>query len=247
MRINRVRQNFKEGRPSFGIYVSSASTDMIEFLAKAGLDYVRIDMDGSSKNPETIHNMINTAHAFGITPFVRVPIPLDEGTVDRVLKMGALGIIVPRVTSRADVEEAVRVVKARPYGERHLAEDELEWAAENIILSVQVETREGVEAIDDIVSIEGLDMVQSGRGDLSYSYGVPGQQYHPTVLAGERAMVEAGIRAGKIVSTQYYPLRHPEHVQTVLDWKKEGVHCLNLGGDGDIVYVFQRLLEELKA
>jgi 4-hydroxy-2-oxoheptanedioate aldolase len=175
-----------------------------------------------------------------------------------MLKMGALGIIVPRVTCRADAEAAVQATKAPPLGGRRAStagftggygamnnQEHLEWANENIILSVQVETRSGVEAIEEIVSVPGLDMVQSGRGDLSYQYGVPGQQYHPLVLEAEKKVIEAGLKAGKMASVQYYPLRDPAQVDTVRDWIRQGVQCLSLGGDGDIVYVFRRMLAEL--
>jgi 4-hydroxy-2-oxoheptanedioate aldolase len=126
-------------------------------------------------------------------------------------------------------------------------QEHLDWASENIMLSVQVETRKGIEAIDEIVTVPGLDMVQSGRGDLSYHYGVPGQQYHPLVLAAERKMISAAKKAGKMVSVQYYPLNDPKHVETIRGFIREGVHCLSLGTDREVVSVYRRLLAEIKA
>jgi 4-hydroxy-2-oxoheptanedioate aldolase len=261
MKVNRLLQAVKEGRPAFGIYVMSGSPKMVETLGFAGLDYVRIDMESPATNPETIHHMIHTAHAVGVTPFVRVPSfpndAIDEGLIQRVIDMGAMGIILPRATGRAYVEAAVRAVKGPPLGERHAGPggftggagqvsyaEHLAWANENILLSVQVETKSGIEAIDEIVSVPGLDMVQSGRGDLSYEYGVPGKQYDPVVMEAERKMIEAGLKAGKIVGIQYYPLRDPAHIGILRDWIKKGVQCINLGGDGDIVEVYRRLLKE---
>lgn len=262
MIINRVRQAYREGRPSFGTYVSTPSPHVVEMLGFAGLDFVRIDLDGAAIDLETVQAMIRTAHAVGVTPFVRVPLDVaySEWHIQAVLQMGALGIIVPRVTGRADVEAAVRAAKAPPVGECHVgpsgflggygqisSQEYLDWAQENIILSVQVETKSGVEVVDEIVSVHGLDMVQSGRGDLSYQYGVPGQSYHPIVLEAEKKVIEAGLRADKMVSVQHYPLRDPDQVAMVRDWIKWGVHCLSLGGDKDIVAVYRRLLQELKA
>lgn len=259
---NRVRQAYLEGRPSFGIYVETPSPRIVELLGFAGLDFVRIDMDGAAMDIETVHNMIRTAHAVGVTPFVRVPsdVAYSEWYIGAVLQMGALGVIVPRVTSRADAEAAVQAAKSPPIGSRRAvpnsftcgygqmsSQEHLDWVNENIVLSVQVETKSGVEAIEEIVSVPGLDMVQSGRGDLSYQYGVPGQSSHPIVLEAEKKVVEAGIKAGKMVSVQYYPVRNPEHIETVRGWVRQGVHCLSLGGDTDIVSVYRHLLEELKA
>jgi len=259
--INRVRQACNERRPSFGIYVSTSSPRVVEQIGFAGFDFVRIDMDGAALNVETVQNMIYAAHASGVTPFVRVPLDLAhaEWHIGAVLQMGALGIIVPRVTCRADAEAAVQAVKSPPIGERRVnanmftggfgklsAQEHLDWVNENIILSVQVETKSGVDAINEIVSVPGLDMVQSGRNDLSYHYGVPGQGFHPLVLEAQQKVIDAGLKAGKMVSVQYYPLRDPKHVETVREFVRQGVQCLCLGDDKDVVAVYRRLLQELK-
>lgn len=259
MLTNRVADAHREGRLSFGNYVTTASPRMVELLGAAGFDFVRIDMSDVGVNIETVESMIRAAHAVGITPFVRTP----EGSawhIQIALQMGALGVIVPRVTGPKDVEAAVRAAKPPPIGERHAgpggptgrygavsSEEYLEWVNDNVLLSVQVETKEGVDAIEEIVSVPGLDMVQSGRGDLSYAYGVPGQQYHPTVLDAERTVMHAALAAGKIASVQYYPLRNPDHIGRLRYWIDRGVRCLSVGSDKDIVDVFRRLLREFEA
>lgn len=262
MRTNRVLQAYKEGRPSFGIYVMIPSPALVELLGFSGLDFIRIDLHDSSIDIQTLREMILIAHASGITPFVRIPgwDAKGEWYCRTVLNMGAMGIIVPRVTGPEVVEAAVRATKAPPKGNATFApsgflngygqvgsQEFNDWARENIILSVQVETKRGVEAIDEIVSVAGLDMVQSGRGDLSREYGVPGQQYHPVVLEAQDTVIQAGIKAGKMVSVQYYPLREPAQIDTIRDWVQKGVHCLSLGVDKDIINIFRRTLEALKA
>lgn len=259
MYVNRVRQAQREGRTSYGAYVMTLSPIMVEMMGCAGLDFVRIDLAEAPMNVETVHTMIRAAHAVGVTPFVRVP-PHDERLISLALGMGALGIQITRVRSAADAAEAVRAVKAPPLGEAHIGpgqitgglgrmsrEEHAAWAAENIMLSVQVETKQGVEAIDEIAAVPGLDMLQSGRGDLSYSYGVPGQQYHPLVLEAEQKMIEAGKKAGKLVSVQYYPLGNAQHIETLRDFARRGVDCLSLGTDRDIIHVYRRLLADVKA
>lgn len=259
LRTNKVREAYRTGRPCFGLYVMTPSTRMIEMLGGAGFDFVRIDMEGGLLNIETVTAMIHTAHAVGVTPFVRVQGP-DEWQIQAVLKAGALGIIIPKVSGVEDVKAAVRAAKAPPLGERHAGtggptggygavsqEEYLNWAAENIILSAQIETRSGVESIDEIVKIEGLDMVQSGRGDLSYAYEVPGQQYHPDVLAAESRVIEAGLKAGKLTSVQYYPLRDPQHVERVQRFIAKGVLCISCGADQDIVVPYRAMLAKLKS
>lgn len=259
---NRIVEAAKEGRPSFGVYVFSSSPKMIEILGFAGLDYVRIDMESSYQNPETVHRMITTAHAVGITPMVRIPEAIDGqidvNLIDRVLKMGAMGIVLPRARSVEQVTKAARAVKAPPLGDRHVtvggfsggmgredSEEHLAWANEHIILSVQVETKSAIESIEEIAAIPGLDMVQSGRGDLSYEYDVPGEQYHPVVLEAEERMIKAGLDAGKLVSVQYYPLKDRSQISGIQSFIDRGVHALNLGIDLDIVNVWRDLLRDI--
>lgn len=259
MKPNRVRQAYREGRPAFGLYVMTPAPRLLEMLGYAGMDFVRIDMEGGHMNIESVENMIRTAHAVGITPFVRVPGP-DEWLINAVLKAGALGIIIPKTDGVDRVKAAVQAAKTPPHGERYSspggptggyglasAAEYQAWMDENIILSAQIETKAGVEAIDEIVKIPGLDMVQSGRGDLSNAYGVPGQQYHPTVVAAERRVIEAGISAGKMTSVQYYPLRDRSHIQIVQEYIRLGCLCLSLGMEADMVVTYRNLLKDLKA
>jgi 2-keto-3-deoxy-L-rhamnonate aldolase RhmA len=254
--VNRMREAARRGRPSFGTYVKTPSPAMIEFLGYGGLDFVRIDLNAGHFDTETVENMIRTANAVGVTPVVRVE-RNDPLHIQAVLDMGALGVIVPEVTGRADVEAAIRAVKLPPYGERHVpggartnyglvdAKAYAAWASENITLSVQVETRAAVAEVDAIVDLPGLDMVQCGRGTLSHEYGLPGQQYHPTVMDIEKMIVDKALAAGKLVGLQYYPFRDPGHIDAVKAWIKRGVQCLSLGVDNDIVFVYRRLLEQL--
>lgn len=260
---NNVIKSFKEGRPSFGIYVTTPSTRIVEFLGSSGLDFVRIDMDGAIINLESVQEMVHIAHSVGVTPFVRIPSGFEpernEWYIQAVLSMGALGVIVPRVTTREDVEIAVKAAKPHPVGERHATagdysggygkvgyQEYINWVNENVLLAVQAETKNAIECIDEIASVKGLDMIHSGRGDLSFEYGVPGEQYHPLVLEAEKKVVNAGIKAGKIVTVQYYPLRDPKQYGIIREWIKSGVHCICLGADKDIVFVIRRLLKDLK-
>lgn len=256
---NRVRQAFEEKRPSFGIYLSTPAPRLIEMFAGAGMDFIRIDLEGGAIDLQATQSLIHAAHAVGITPFVRVQGP-NEWQIQAVLKMGALGIIIPRVASVEHVKTAIAATKYAPHGERHLStssstggfdragkEEYLQWASENIILSAQIETRSGVEAIDEIVKLPGLDMVQSGRGDLSYHYGAVGDQYNPEVMAAERRVIEAGLKAGKMTSVQYYPLRLEDHYRRVQDWIAQGVYCLSLGADVDITVPYREMITRLKS
>ena len=255
---NRIVTARKAGRVAFGIYLSTASTKVIELIGFAGLDFVRIDLEGSFPDSETIAHLIHAAHAVGVTPVVRVTEPMDIGFVWRVINLGALGVIIPRINGRAHAEEAVRAVKPKPIGMRKVRPDNIvggyglvgrgdldAWSAENVLLAVQVETKGAVEAIDEIASVPGVDMLISGRHDLSLSYGVPGQNFAPVVLEAERRMVEAGKRAGKITSVTYFPLRGGDQFDRMRQRIREGVDCVVFGSDNELGWFYKHALEQL--
>jgi len=255
---NRVVRAFKAGRVAFGIYLSTASPKVIELLGFAGLDFVRIDLEGSFPTSETIAHLIHTSHAVGITPFVRVPEPMDVGFVHQVINLGAMGIIIPRISSRAHAQAAVRAVKGPPLGERKVRADNIlggyglvdngdftAWSNEHVLLAVQLETKAAIDVVDEIVSVPGLDMIISGRNDLSISYGIPGQQFAPVVLEAERRMVEAGRKAGKITSVSYFPLRGGDQFTRMKARVNEGVNCITLGSDNDLGYALKMAIGEV--
>ena len=255
---NRVVSARRAGRVAFGIYLSSASTKVIELIGFAGLDFVRIDLEGSFPDPETIAHLIHASHAVGITPFVRVPEPMDVGFVQQIINLGALGIIIPRINGRTHAEEAVRAVKPKPVGMRKVRPDNIvggyglvdhgdvtAWSNENVLLAVQVETKGAIEVIDEIASVPGVDMLISGRNDLSISYGVPGQNFAPVVVEAERRMVQAGIRAGKITSVTYFPLRGGDQFDRMRGRIREGVDCIVFGSDNDLGWAYKHALEQL--
>ena len=256
--INKMVKAFREGRPSFGIYMKTPSEKMVEMLGFAGLDFVRIDLNSGFFNTERVESMIRTAHAVGVTPAIRVE-RNDPLLIQAALRMGALHIIIPEVATVSEVKEAVTAAKLPPVGVRHAGPTTFiggygtvsmdtyrEWANENLTISAQIERKSSVDAIDEIVKIEGLDMVQSGRGTLSYDYGVK-SQYEPVIIEAEAKVIAAGQAAGKMTSVQYYPLKDVRQCEWIRGFIKEGVSCLCLGTDIDIVDVFRRLLSDLKA
>ena len=256
LQINRVRKAFLEGRPSFGVYARLPSPAMMELLAFAGLDFVRIDLTQNDIGLETLRSMTRAAHASGITPFVRVP-RVDAETICAVLDVGVLGVIVPEVTGAADVEIAARAAKLPPHGQRRVgltgldgfgritSTEYADWASENVMLAVQVETRSAVEEIDAILAIPGLDMVLGGRCTLASQYGVPGQRDHPRIQEIEASIMEKARRAGKIVSVTYLPMRDPGQTNLVRNSIARGAHSVCLGIDTDVVYAYRRLLKDV--
>jgi 4-hydroxy-2-oxoheptanedioate aldolase len=186
-----------------------------------------------------------------VTPTVRVA--NDPVQILSVLEQGAMAITVPDVESAAAARAIVQASRYPPRGRREISrplryigepsEAYFRWADDELVVSVQIESQGGLDALDEIVAVDGLDMVQSGRQDLALSLGVPGQPSHPKVLAAEERIVEAAWRAGKWVSLHFPPA--PDALERAQAWAARGAQCITIGSDAQIL--FGSLRERLAA
>lgn len=192
LQANKLKAALKEGKLVFGLLNSIPSPLLVEMIGYAGYDFVILDMEHVGVNPETLENMIRAGECAGITPLVRVPSVARE-TILRVLDCGAQGIVVPHVSSRAEAEQAVAASRYYPLGTRSISggrttgfgtidlQSYFDLANREIMVVIMIEDRAGVDNIDAIVSVPGIDMVLEGAIDLSQSFGVPGQGQDPRV------------------------------------------------------------------
>lgn len=237
MSANRVKQLYTSGKPSFGTYVTFPTAAAVEVAGLSGFDFVRLDPYHLHYNPETLENMARAAYAHNITTWARCK--NDPWTIMMTLDAGVQAISIPNVGSAAEARAAVSAAFYPPKGAREMsrplrmrglsAPDYLAWARDEIIVSVQIEGRDGVDNFKEIVTVEGVDCVQTGRGDLSLALGVPGEEFHQTVLDAEARIVEAALAAGKQVS-----LLHPltdDGLERMERWMKQGVNIMTVDSD----------------
>lgn len=211
---SRVWDRVEAGRPAVGTYVTLRDRAVVTMLAEAGLDFVRFDphnYDYRGLLPE----LMAVAHEAGLTVWVRV-----DNEPQQVADAAALGadiVTIPDVHSSADVVSAVE-------------------AACNVVpkggafaMGGQIEDATGLAAREAIVATDGLRVVHSGRNDLALSLGVPGEPFHPDVLAAEELVVEAAMSAGKQVS-----LHHPltdDGIRRAGVWRERGVRIFSFDTD----------------
>jgi 2-keto-3-deoxy-L-rhamnonate aldolase RhmA len=194
MRENRLRTTLKGGGVALGTIVwETRGRGVVHTLAAAGMDFAMICMEHTAYNLETVVDLVTHSHAAGITPVVRIP-DLQYEHVTRLLDNGCQSLIVPHVTTGAEIRRFIELAKYYPEGNRGVAiylnasseyEDvdtvaAMAHANANTLLGVLIETREAVENLSDIL-IPGIDLVGVGIQDLSQSLGVPGQFGHPKV------------------------------------------------------------------
>jgi len=176
---NLLKEKLKEGKPVIGTFVGLGHPDVTEMLSRMGFDWLVIDSEHSPIGFETIQLMLQGMNGTDCTPIVR-PSWNDMVAIKRILDIGAHGVLIPWVNSREDAEYAVRACKYPPEGLRGfgprraalLDPTYAQTANEELLIIAQIETREAVDNLDEILSVDGIDACYIGAFDLAISYGL---------------------------------------------------------------------------
>lgn len=190
--------------PCFGTFVAELdSPGMGHILAAAGADFAFLDMEHSGFGIESIKRSLRYYEAAGVPVFVRPPSDVYNH-ISRVLDAGAEGVCLPMVGSAAQAEAIVACAKYPPQGLRGVGlqlmhdrftpgvpKDKLAAANRRTCVILQIETAHGVENVDAIAAVKGVDMLWIGHFDLSVSLGVPGQFDHKDYEAAIRRVIKA--------------------------------------------------------
>ena len=201
MNENQLRKKILSRELCIGTWIQIGHPTVAEILAKCGFEWIAADMEHAGIDIETYTNIVRAMSAFNTAPFARV----TENAVmpiRQVLDAGASGVIVPLVNTAEEAVRAVAAAKYPPVGKRGFAFcrsndwgemfDEYATMANNLItVIVMIESRQAVENINEILSVDGVDGVFIGPYDLSGSYGIVGQLEHPTMLTALKQVTEA--------------------------------------------------------
>jgi 2-keto-3-deoxy-L-rhamnonate aldolase RhmA len=234
---NTLRPALHEGAVTFGSWLQFGHSAVAELMAQAGFDWIAIDMEHSTIGIETIQPLIQVIELSGCVPLVRLS-SNDPVLAKRVMDAGAHGVIVPSVNSAGEAEQAVRAVKYPPAGSRGMGlgraqgygarfKEYVEELEQFSVVVVMLENRDGVEQVENILRVPGVDGVFIGPYDLSASYGVPGQLDHPLVRNAMGRVLSATRAAGV---TPGIHVVHPP-VDQVRDRIREGFRFIAYGGD----------------
>jgi 4-hydroxy-2-oxoheptanedioate aldolase len=207
MRKNEALAKWRAGQQTIGAWLSLANTHSAEMLANAGFDWICVDLQHGLLDYRDLTHMLPAISTTATTPIVRVS-GNDPKEIMKVLDAGAMGVIVPLVNNRREAEAAVAAcmyppdggrsfgpIRAALYGGRGYAAE----ANGEVACIVMIETREGIDNVEDIVATPGLGGVYIGPSDLALSIGLPprGDTDDPTHLATVEAILKA-CKAAKV-------------------------------------------------
>ncbi len=205
-----LRQRVVGGEQVLGAMVFEFySPGMAQLLVHAGCEYVIYDMEHTGASLETIKAQVAHCRGLPIAPMVRVPRG-EYHFLARALDIGCQGVMVPMVNSAAEARAIAEATHYPPKGRRgaafgfahddYAAGDPLAKMkaadARNVVIA-QIETEHGLEAVDEIAAVDGIDVLWIGHFDLTNFLGIPGQFDNPTYIAAVKKVVAAARRHKK--------------------------------------------------
>ena len=214
MRTNPVKTRLAAGEMVFGTMIFEfLSPGLPRILANSGADFVFYDLEHSGFTIEDMKTQFALCAGAGVIPFARPP-GKDYQFAARLLDVGAFGLLYQMVESAEEARELVRWTRYPPAGIRGAifggAHDDYAGgdmaekanaAMERTFTTVLIETAAGLENIDEIMAVDGIDAAHLGHADMSLSLGIPGQFDHPDLQRAIDTIVETSNKYGKVAAT----------------------------------------------
>jgi 4-hydroxy-2-oxoheptanedioate aldolase len=209
---NKFKAALQRGEKQIGLWLSLMNGYTAEVCASAGFDWFLIDAEHAPNTLETILHQLQAIASYGVAPVVRPP-NRDPDTLKLLLDMGVQNFLMPMVDTAAEAETLVRAVRYPPLGHRGVGHvlgrasrwgrigDYLKRSDGEICLLVQIESRKGMDNLEAIAAVEGVDGLFVGPADLSASLGHTGNMAHPEAAAAIDGALGRIIAAGKPAGT----------------------------------------------
>ncbi|UCD29892.1 MAG: 2,4-dihydroxyhept-2-ene-1,7-dioic acid aldolase [Planctomycetota bacterium] len=248
---NKLRKALLNRQVTLGAWIQIGHPACAEIFARAGFDWVCVDLEHGAIDLETMTGIFRALDGFDCVPVARLPIN-DPVWIHRTLDAGAQALIIPMVKTAQEAESAVREAKYPPRGARGFGysranrhgvdfDEYIKTANDQIAMIMQIEHIDAITNLDAILDVEGVDGLFIGPLDLSGSMGITGQMQHPQMVDALEKYLTA-CRNHKTAAGLH--IVHPEsqNIQKALD---QGYTLIALGLDN--VFLNDRATECLKA
>lgn len=237
-----LKERMAGGSPVLGLIVRAVRSPRIAPIAAAsGHDFLFVDAQHGIFDLETVESIAAAAASSGVAVLVRVGGP-DDGDIGRLLDCGASGIVVPDVETAEQAAEAVSQCRFPPVGRRSVVSgwpsfgggppaglspaEAMVAADEATVLACMIESRAGLANLDEIATVDGVDVLHVGCNDLAADMGIPGAYTDPRIIEAIASVVEACRRRGRFAG-----LGGDRNPARQASWVKAGVRFLTVGSD----------------
>jgi 2-keto-3-deoxy-L-rhamnonate aldolase RhmA len=238
MRTNQLKERLAAGETAYGTMVFEfVSAGLPAVLSAAGAEFVIYDMEHSGIDFPQMKDQFSFARGLSLIPLVRPPAK-TYADISKLLDLGAMGLMLQMVESAEEISEIVSWTRYPPLGVRGAifggAHDDylggsipekIIRARERTIILPLIETRKGLEAVEAIAAVEGVDGLHLGQFDLTVSMGIPGQFDHPEFQGALDRILAACKRHGKFAACMGMD------AATLVEWRKRGFSMLSCSFD----------------
>jgi 2-dehydro-3-deoxyglucarate aldolase/4-hydroxy-2-oxoheptanedioate aldolase len=238
MKSNAIRQRLRQGQAVNGTMIhDQRSPTVAQILAQVGYDFLFIDMEHGPFNLETVADLVRVTRLAGATPLLRVP-DAEYHWIARALDLGAQGLMIPRVETKAQVEYIVECALYPPLGARGCSVDkghndfasQEAWSfteeanRENLII-LQIERQRAVEDIGELLSVPGVGAALIGPNDLALSLGVRGGDMLARLEEPIQHVLDACLGRGIPCGI------HIGDLEWLAEWQRRGMQLLCYSSD----------------
>ena len=224
---NKLKEKLNKGEAVLGIWNTLSSPLVTEVLAQSGLDFQIIDLEHGPFAMDKIHLHVSACENSQCTPLVRIPSNSDW-MVLQALDQGVHGVVVPHIDSADNAKEFVDAAKYYPQGSRGFTpfskaggftnanvDEYVGRAIDETINIVIIESKKGLDNLEEILKVDSIDIVYFGAYDLSQALGHPGNTKHPEVVQAIQQGVDLVNSSGKYAGG-FVP-QSKDEIQELLD------------------------------
>ncbi|HLJ85217.1 MAG TPA: aldolase/citrate lyase family protein [Candidatus Angelobacter sp.] len=254
MQKNTIKDKLKVQQCVYGTSLEDClDPEIAVVLAAAGLDFFFIDTEHCTASHSEIQGLCRAARAAGIIPMVRVT-QNEPYLLSRAADVGAMGVIVPRVHSVGEARAAVKALKFPPLGKRGFglrsivtdlrsksAAEEVASCNHELMIVLMIESREGLECVEEIAKVEGVDVLFIGPYDLTLSLEIIEQFDNPVFWRAVDRVIEACKQAGIAAGLQ------SRDMDMLIEVRRRGGRFLMYGSDTAVLFdAYKRAISQLK-
>ena len=229
---NNVKQMLKKGETVLGASMFSVEANIATQIYDCNPDWVWIDLEHTPWSFDSIMPITILAHKKNVCPIIRVGWN-DPSLIKKAFDIGAGGVMIPQIDSAEEAEAAVKYSRYSPLGERGVGpwfatqlglelDEILKNSNNETIVILQMESQKALNNLDEILEVDGYDVILVGPLDLSVSLGIPGEIHHPKIEEIMKEVSEKALKKGKFVGTTFSDYKYCEK------WIKENYKFMNV-------------------
>ena len=248
-----LKERLRRGEQVLGTMVTTfASPDIARILKNCGFDFFIVDCEHGAFTTREVANIIAEARGIGMSALVRIPEMRREHAL-KFMEMGASGLLLPNTETAEQARMLVDCAKYAPMGHRGVSlsrphtdfmkvdgQSYMRKSNDETILMCQIESRLGVENVEDILATPGIDVGFIGPNDLTQDYGLLGQFTHPDIVAAIERVIAAARRHGKWAGA------HFGGAEPLKPWLKRGMKMNMWNSDNGLLALGAAGIRELR-